>query len=458
MSWFEHPTGSVANDEPFVARLRDTVERWQPPAVGERVTVAFSGGVDSTVLLAALVRLKLRAPLRAAHIDHGLHPESAGWNAHCAAVAAELGIPFVGVPVTVARDSGLGLEAAARTARYAALEQLMTPGETLLTAHHGDDQLETLLLRIMRGTGVRGLRGVLEHVPFGPGRLARPLLGVTRAEIVAQAREWRLRWLEDPANDDPRYDRSFLRRDVVPPLVARWPAAARGAQRLAEQMTDAEAILDAVAHLDAEPIADPSRVPRAVLALLEPARQRNLLRHLLRRVDLGVTSALKAEELRTALLTARPGAQTRILWPGGEGRVFREHLYLMNALPPASPPDYRARVDKLGAWSGPEGELRFQPAAASAGLPESWLDAGLELRFREGGEDFRLLDRPHSHPLKRWFHDAGVVPWMRSRIPLLYRSEQLVAVADLWLSHDVASALPGEPRWRVIWTRHPPTH
>ena len=410
------------------------------------------------MLLAVLARLRLRAPLRAVHVDHGLHPDSADWHAHCEAVAAELGVPFAGVRVTVARDSGLGLEAAAREARYAALERLMAPGELLFTAHHGDDQLETLLLRLMRGTGVRGLRGVLEHVPFGVGRLARPLLGFTRTEIAAQASALGLRWLEDPANEDPRHDRSFLRRDVVPALVARWSAAARSAQRLAEQMTDAEAILDAVAERDAEPIAAADRIPRAVLAALEPARQRNLLRHLLRRTHLGVPSALKAEELRRALLDARPGAQTRILWAGGEGRVFREHLYLMGALPASSAQDYRARLDKLHGWSGPEGELKIEPAGEAPGLPESWLDAGLEVRFRAGGEDFRPLDRPHSHPLKRWFHDSGVVPWMRSRVPLLYRGDRLVAVADLWLSHDVASASTAEPRWRVVWTHHPPIH
>jgi tRNA(Ile)-lysidine synthase len=283
------------------------------------------------------------------------------------------------------------------------------------------------------------------------------LLGVTRVQIEAQARAWGLQWLEDPANDDPRHDRSFLRGDVVPALVARWPAAARSSQRLAEQMTDAESILDAVAGLDAEPIPDPSRVPRAVLALLPPARQRNLLRHLLRRVELGAPSAQKAEELRCALLDARPGAQTRILWPGGEGRVFREHLYLMRSVPPASAAEYRAPLDKVTGWTGPEGELHFAPAEAHPGLPESWLDTGLELRFRAGGEDFRPLDRPHSHPLKRWFHDAAIVPWMRSRIPLIFRNDRLVAVADLWLSHDVVAAPPDEPRWRVSWTRHPPT-
>jgi tRNA(Ile)-lysidine synthase len=455
MSWFES-THDSAPDDTFVARLRATLERWPAPVTG--VMVAFSGGVDSTVLLAALARMRPAAPLRAVHVDHGLQPQSAGWRAHCAALAAELGVAFAGVRVSVPRDSGFGLEAAARDARYAAIAELMAPGEIVLTAHHGDDQLETLLLRLMRGTGVRGLRGVLEHAAFGTGRLARPLLAFTRAEIEAEARAWGLRWIEDPANADPHHDRSFLRRDGVPALVARWPAAARSARRVADQMTDAEAILDFVAERDAQGVADPSRVPRAALAALDPARQRNLLRHLLRRVGLGAPSAAKAEELRHALLDARAGAQTRILWPGGEGRVFREQLYLMGTLPPASAPDYSAPLDTRVGWSGPEGNVRFEPAGRDAGLPVSWLEAGLELRFRTGGEDFRPLDRPHSHPLKRWLHDAAVVPWMRGRIPLLYRGSDLVAVGDLWLSHAVSAAPPAEQRWRVSWTDHPPIH
>ena len=116
------------------------------------------------------------------------------------------------------------------------------------------------------------------------------------------------------------------------------------------------------------------------------------------------------------------------------------------------------RVAKSGGWSGPEGRIGFEPSGAAAGLPESWLDEGLELRFRAGGEQFRPLGRAYSHPLKRWLHDASVVPWMRARIPLLYRADRLVAVADLWLGHDVQSAAPDEPRWRVTWTHHPPTY
>jgi tRNA(Ile)-lysidine synthase len=455
VSWLDSDVVDGSQAEPLVARVRAALERGPPPADGARVVVAFSGGVDSTVLLAALTRLKLRAPLRAAHVDHGLHPDSSLWSEHCAATARALGVELVTIRVEVERRARSGLEAAARTARYAALADLLSPGDLLLTAHHADDQLETVLLRIVRGSGVRGLRAIRERMPFGRGWLVRPLLGCSRAEILAQARAWYLRWLEDPANQSLEHDRNFLRASVVPRLVERWPAAARSAQRLAEQMADAEAILTEVAARDAAAVADAARVPRAALEPLDPARQRNLLRHLVRRAGFEAPSAQKIEELRAALLDARRDAQPRIRWAGVDARVFRGHLYLMQALPAASGRGFAARLDKAHRWAGPEGELKFEPLGAGPGLPESWLDDGLTLRFRRGGELFKPLERAHHRSLKHWLQEAAIVPWMRTRIPLLYRDDHLVAVADLWLA-DETRAASDEPRWRVVWSHHPP--
>ncbi len=454
MSWFEDP--KEYEGAPFLAALRTAIEQWPTPAAPPRFLVAFSGGVDSTVLLAALARLGLNTRLRAAHVDHGLHLDSGAWAAQCADVAAGLGVTFQSVRVTVERIAEHGLEAAARDARYGALGTVLAPGEVLLTAHHADDQLETLLLRFTRGSGVRGLRGIIAFGPFGPGFLGRPLLGFTRDELRAQALEWNLRWIEDPANREPRHDRNFLRLNVLPQLTARWPAAVVHAGRLAEQMADAEGILDAVAEQDAAGLDDPLRLPRATLAALDPARQRNLLRHLLRRAGFGVPSSAKIEELRHALLEARADAQPLVRWSGGEGRVFRRQLHLLAALPAASSRDYAARLPARAPWSGPEGALAFERAASEPGLPESWLDEGLTLKFRAGGEEFLPLGRRHRQPLKRWLQEAAIVPWMRSRIPLLFRGAQLVAVGDLWLAAETRAADAAEPRWRVHWTGHPP--
>jgi tRNA(Ile)-lysidine synthase len=455
VSWLDPNVVASSPAEPLVARVRAALERWPSPADGARIVVAFSGGVDSTVLLATLARLELGTPLLAAHVDHGLHPDSSIWSSHCDATARSFGVELTTVRVAVERRARSGLEAAAREARYAALADLLSTGDVLLTAHHADDQLETVLLRLMRGSGVRGLRAIRDRMPFGRGWLARPLLGASRAEIVSQAHAWNLRWLEDPANSSLEHDRNFLRAAVVPRLVERWPAAARSAQRLAEQMADAEEILTGVAMRDAASVADPRRVPRSALEPLDPARQRNLLRHLVRQAGFEPPSAHKIEELRAALLGTRRDAQPRIRWAGVDARVFRERLYRMAALPPASSPGFATPLDKRGRWVGPEGELEFEPLGAGPGLPESWLDGGLTLRFRGGGEVFKPLARAHNRSLKHWLQEAAIVPWMRARIPLLYRDDDLVAVGDLWVA-DGTRAAGEEPRWGVVWSNHPP--
>jgi tRNA(Ile)-lysidine synthase len=415
--------------------------------------VALSGGLDSSVLLAALKRLDFGPVLRALHVDHGLHPDSSAWSAHCAAFAEGLDVEFAAQRVVVDRSSGLGLEGAAREARYQALGESLQAGEWLLTAHHADDQLETVLLRLVRGTGVRGLRGILAFEPFAAGSLGRPLLDFTRAELEAEAHALGLTWLADPSNDEIRHDRNYLRLRVLPALHERWPAAAHQAQRLATQMADAEELLEAMAAADAEGLAAPWCVPRAVLGALDRARQRNLLRHLVRRAGLGIPSARKVDELRDALLGgARPGAQPLVRWSTGEGRVFREALYVLAPLLPPSPPDYEAQVAIGAAWSGSEGKVAVVRARDADGLPESWLGRGLTLRFRGGGERFKPRGRSHHHTLKHLFQEAGVVPWMRARVPLLYRDAELVAVGDLWVSSGVDAAPKSEPRWRVEWT------
>jgi tRNA(Ile)-lysidine synthase len=263
-----------------------------------------------------------------------------------------------------------------------------------------------------------------------------------------------LRWLDDPANRNLAQDRNFLRLSVVPKLAERWPAAPRMAQRLAELMADAEEILESMAAQDARNLASLDRLPRAELAMLAPSRQRNLLRYLLRQAGFGTPSATQLEALRASVFGSRPDAQTQIRWPGGEARVYRNCLYLFKPLPVGSGSHFRTEIVTHNGWSGPEGRIGFEPIDGP-GLPQSWLEAGLTLRFRVGGERFQPLNRATSLPLKRWLQEAGVLPWMRGRIPLLFLRGRLVAVADLMVDDAVRSA-PAEPRWRVSWTEHPP--
>ncbi|MYF69362.1 MAG: tRNA lysidine(34) synthetase TilS [Proteobacteria bacterium] len=437
-----------------MARLLDSLGRSlaELPGAPRNFAVAFSGGADSTVLLAAICRLTPRPEVRALHVDHGLHPDSKTWERRCRAAAAALGVGYRSLRCPVEAVPGESLEARAREVRYRALTELLAPGETLLTAHHADDQLETVLLRLLRGTGVRGLRGIAPLHPFGAGFLARPLLGMSRAEILAAARDWGLEWIEDPSNRDTRFDRNYVRAELIPRITERWPAAARTVGRAASQMAQAQQILDEAALADAP--GDPERIECTVLRDLSPVRRRNVLRHSMVRLGLPMPDTRQMDELLRALDVRRRDAKTTVQWPGGEARIYRDRLYLLEPLPAASPPGYSGKVSLARPWSGPEGKIRLV-ASAGHGLPANWAEEGFSVRFRKGGERFRPIGRPHSRPLKKWLQEAGVPPWLRARIPLLYREDALVAVGDLWVAHSAADRAGNRAPWQVRWTDHP---
>ena len=446
----------------FLARLSAALERFALRKPVPRYAVALSGGKDSMVLLAAMVRLAGAAKVAAFHVDHGLNPESSRWAALCASAARALGTEFQSARVTVPVGSEHGgIEAAAREARYAALRELMRDGDVLLTAHHSDDQLETVLLRMLRGSGVRGLTGIHELAAFGPGFLARPMLEFTRAEVAAQARRWNLAWIDDPANEALRFDRSFLRTRVLSALHERWPRAQQAASRLARQMAEAEQLLEELAAGDARGIADLHRLPCAALRALSPARQANLLRFVIRALDLPMPSSVHLGELRAAIVGAPTGRLAQVGWPGAVAHIYREHVYLLSAdarlAAPAAPAAEQPVQGALAVgreWQGLDGSLRL--VRAEAGFPDEWARAGIEVRFRRGGERFRPANHRHSKTLKHWFQENGVVPWMRDRIPLLFRRDMLVGVADLSISEEARSAAAAGPQWRAEWSDHPP--
>ncbi len=464
------PTVDADGERRFLDRVRAALP---DPSAAARYAIAYSGGLDSTVLLAALVRIHPPASVRALHVDHGLHTDSVRWAQHCERASNALGVASVSLRVHVDRHSGRGIEAAARRARYAALAEQVHDGEILLTAHHADDQLETVLLRLLRGAGVRGLRGVLPLLRIGTMRVARPLLGFTRADLAAAAEHWGLEWLDDPSNASLDFDRNFVRARVAPVLRERWgDAVAHRASRLAAAMGDAESILADVAEQDlAAASADPTRMPLAPLRALGAARQRNLLRHAIRTAGLPMPSARRLEALRRALGDTPEQAVPGLAWPGAEARIHRDRLYLRAAAEPSARRPREAlhpanggatgaaafmRVSAAAPWRGPEGQLVLEPCApGDRGLPRSWAEAGLEVRFRRGGERFKPAGAAHHRTLKAWLRERGVVPWLRDRVPLLYRGDHLVAVADLCLDDGACRAEPDEPRWCVRWLEPP---
>jgi tRNA(Ile)-lysidine synthase len=184
------------------------------------------------------------------------------------------------------------------------------------------------------------------------------------------------------------------------------------------------------------------------------ARQNNVLRYLIRSLDLPMAGAVHLDQLRAAIARGRESAAC-VSWPGAAARLYRDHLYLMATLPPARAPSMPGRLVVGCDWVGDQGRLRIAPADG-IGFPDAWVRDGIEVRFRAGGERFTPLDRVHSKSLKHWFQENGILPWMRDRIPLLYRQGVLVGIADLWIGDQAMRASSGGPRWRAIWTHHPP--
>ncbi|HSC48075.1 MAG TPA: tRNA lysidine(34) synthetase TilS [Gammaproteobacteria bacterium] len=420
-----------------------------------RYWVALSGGLDSSVLLEALARGRDSLPgeLVAVHVNHGLQPSAPDWQRHCEALCARLKLPLTTKTVQVDAHPGEGLEAAARERRYTVFREILAPGEMLLLAHHEDDQSETFLLQALRGAGVRGLAAMPAVAPFAAGTLVRPLLGYQRAELEAWAKQQGLKWVEDPSNRDTDYDRNYLRREVLPLVKRRWPAAGATVSRSARFAAEAEALLEELAAEDGAHYRIGLTLPVKAITELSSARSRNLLRHWLRQRGLPLPPAHKLDEI---LLQAQAGVDRNpcIGWAGAEVRRYRGRLHALEPLPEAPPEFHLHRGESRDLGPG-LGSLALKPAVGEGIRAELCGPRGLRVVFRSGGEECRPTGYGHQRPLKKWLQELHVVPWLRGRLPLLYAEQELLAVAGLFACEPHAAA-PGEAGLRVEWLEHPP--
>ncbi|MFO1399961.1 MAG: tRNA lysidine(34) synthetase TilS [Steroidobacteraceae bacterium] len=314
-------------------------------APGQRLCVAYSGGVDSSALLHALVALRRRRrlALRALHVDHGLQPDAGAWARAAAAQARRWRVALEVLPVRVA--AGGSLEAAARAARYAALAARLEPGELLLTAHNQDDQLETVLLQLVRGAGIAGLAAMPARAPFAAGTLLRPLLPVPRALLRAYLERSGVAWSEDPSNADERFDRSYLRQRVVPLLRSRWPAVAVTVSRSARHAAEAQQLLAAATARTLDAALDGAALRLSALRRLGPAARRALLRQWFAERGCPAPDQRRLEELARGVLQARGDAQPLLRWGGHELRRHGDRLHLgaLRTPPPRAPLQWRWR-------------------------------------------------------------------------------------------------------------------
>jgi tRNA(Ile)-lysidine synthase len=432
--------------------LPKIIEAHLPPGASGELLIGLSGGLDSTVLLHALAR-RWPQRVRAVYINHALHADASAWGEHCARLARECAVAFLARSVTIDANPQEGIESAARFARYEAFRELLQPGETLLTAHHADDQLETVLLALVRGSGVEGLAAMPRCQRCGVGWHLRPLLDFTRNELLHWASERGLRWLDDPSNDNTRFDRNFLRSGVVPALRSRWPSVAQAAVRTASHLGEASDLLDELAAHDFAAAAIGPCLKMSALRALEGPRRRNLLRYWLRSCGARAPSTRKLAALEHDMLAADDDRLPCIEWDAIEVRRHRDLLYCCPRVPLTDAMDFEWAWRSPARLAAAPGTLRAE-IAHGRGLKRACLPERVRIRTRAGGERLRLPGHKHHRELKKLLQEANVLPWWRDRLPLVCVGDTLIAVADLWIDADYAASDDDEGV-RLIWDGRP---
>ena len=414
------------------------------------IWVAYSGGRDSHVLLHVLSQWSRRQSinLRAIHINHGLQVTADSWEEHCTYVCHALEIPLQIERVQVSTSSQ-GVEAAARDARYRVFAKLLDPGDTLLMAHHLDDQVETLLLRLFRGSGVRGLGAMRLRRKLGRGWLMRPLLALPQAVLVRYAEEARLRWVDDPTNEDIRLDRNYLRHGLLPKIRERWPGVYEAIGRTArlsaqtaeqiEQQTDIDLMLLRLGR---------GAISISTLLSLNEIRGQEVLRAWIE--DQGGEPPAQAHirEILSQLSLSRDDAQVQIGWKKTVVRRYRDALFILS------------KTDTTEPWQAPvlwslEGTLMLGGGSLipcsriGEGIARRWRSGSIIVQRRAGGERIRIQGRGTKR-LKALFQEHGIPPWERQEWPLVYVDDELAAVPGLCVAEKFL-ADDGEPGNWLVW-------
>jgi tRNA(Ile)-lysidine synthase len=411
----------------------------QPP---HACVVAYSGGIDSHVLLHLCYLGGMS--VRAVHIHHGLQAEADSWDTHCRNVCANIGIAYKCIHVEAQPEPGESPEDAARNARYRALAQELDYGEILLTAHHQDDQAETLLLQLMRGAGSAGLAAMPLIKPFANGYHARPLLGFKQQQLRDYAEEHKLVWVDDPSNADTSYDRNYVRKHVMPVLRRNWPNAGQAMSQAAKLQQDTLEIVEAMAATDLAAVSHQQHNSLSITKLrqLTEARQYNVLRYWINAAGFDRPRRNIMQEIIDSVLPASEDAAPLVLWGNTEIRRYHDALYILEAL-------NSHEIHHVYAWDGEQPllietlhlELSLEQTRGK-GLNQDAVARGLTVRFRQGGEQLRPHGRQHTHSLKKLMQDAGIPPWQRNRIPLIYIDHELACVCGYWVAE--AFAVTGE--------------
>jgi len=403
--------------------------------------IAYSGGLDSHVLLHLMKTISQTSDIniRALYVNHGLQKEADSWAKHCQKICQNMQIPFDIVKLTLDLTTGESIEAVARNGRYQVLKKSLQKDEVLLTAHHQNDQAETLLLQLFRGAGVDGLAAMPKIAAFGLGQQLRPLLSFNRNELADYAQHHHLTYIEDPSNQDQRFDRNYLRHHIYPLLQQRWQGITKVLARTTEIQAETAHLLDELAAEDFDKIVRTSGyknnnkdcvISITALMTLSAPRQKLVLRYWIKQHGFLMPSAKKLQHLFKDVIHSKQDASPLLTWQGVEVRRFQNRLYIMSPL-------NKFDSTQVIRWNIktniviPELDLELQADALKVLLknqkkPDK--NTAITVRFRNGGEKLFDVEKRINVSLKNYFQDGAIPPWQRSRIPLIYLGETLIHV------------------------------
>ena len=390
-----------------------------------KILVAYSGGLDSHVLLHLVSQIK-PYHVRSIHINHGLQKEADAWSQHCKNTCDELDVPIEIFSLNLKIQKGDSLEEEARKGRYQALVSSIQSDEVLLTAHHQNDQAETLLLQLFRGAGISGLASMPNISQFGKAEHARPLLDVTLLELENYAKQNDLKFIKDPSNRDTRFDRNFLRQEILPQLRSRWKGIDKTLARVASHQAEAKNILDEVAEQDFLSIHSKldNTLSIKLLSNLSLARQKLLIRYWINKSGFQTPSEKKLGHIFADVINAQDDAQPLLEWRGAQVRRFKNHLYIMSPLIEHDSQQSLRWDTCMPIEITPLG-LKLESEALKITEPHVFI------RFRQGGERIHLSQKRKNISLKKYMNEVGIPPWLRSRVPLIYKNEELMQVINI---------------------------
>ena len=415
--------------------------------------LAFSGGVDSMVLLDLLMNLvKESDQLRVVHINHNLNEYSDDWAQFSSKVCEKYDLPLINASVKPKRQ-GKGLEADARALRYQSFREIIQDNEYLLTGHHQDDQMETLLYRIFRGTGIGGLRAIRRKTKFGKGFLYRPMLNVSRDKIEEYARLKNLKWICDSSNNDSSYDRNYLRKDIIPLIKKRWPSVEKKVSRLAVIAEQNQSLLNEFAIEDIGKLKNYSHLDAGTLSGKSYPRIVNIFRFMINKNNMGVPSMQVLNEGIKTLMHSKSESPS-MTWNDYSIRRYKHRLYFLNSSL-NSPNNLLAEISwdikktiNLGENLGSI-QARF---LTGDGISLNKCPKSLAIKYRKGGEEIKPSGHKITKSLKNLFQENNVLPWVRDKIPLIYVDQELISVGDLWFNQDY-KASNNEDGFLVTWDK-----